>query len=88
MATKKKPVISPEQLRRAGIIGGAVVAIVVVTGIAWRATGDAKLRDWTDAQAIPSVAIALPGTKPLNATLSLPGRLEAYSRAPQAATAH
>ena len=82
MATKKKPVISPEQLRRPGIIAGAVVVLVVVTGIVWRATGDAKLRDWTDAQAIPSVAIALPGTKPLNATLSLPGRLEAYSRAP------
>ncbi len=82
MPTKKKPVISPEQLRRPGIIAGAVVALVVVTGIVWRSAGDARLRDWTEAQAIPTVAVALPGSKPLNPTLNLPGRLEAYSRAP------
>ncbi len=64
------------------MIAGGVVALVVVTGIVLRTTGDAKLRDWTEAQAIPTVAVALPGTKPLNATLNLPGRLEAYSRAP------
>lgn len=82
MATKPKPAVSPERLRRAGIVGGAIVALVVVTGIIWRATGDARLRDWTEAQAVPTVAVALPGTKPLNATLNLPGRLEAHSRAP------
>lgn len=82
MPTKKKPEISPAQLRRAGLIAGSVVALVVVTGLVWRASGNARLRDWTDAQAIPTVAVALPGSKPLNATLNLPGRLEAYSRAP------
>ncbi|MEW6767541.1 MAG: efflux RND transporter periplasmic adaptor subunit [Pseudomonadota bacterium] len=82
MPTKKKPEISQAQLRRAGIIAGSVVALVVVTGLVWRASGNARLREWTDAQAIPTVAVALPGSKPLNATLNLPGRLEAYSRAP------
>ncbi|MBN8981863.1 MAG: biotin/lipoyl-binding protein, partial [Rhizobiales bacterium] len=82
MPTKKKTEISQAQLRRAGIIAGSVVALVVVMGLVWRASGNARLRDWTDAQAIPTVAVALPGSKPLNATLNLPGRLEAYSRAP------
>jgi len=82
MPTRKKPEISQAQLRRAGIVAGLVVALVVVTGLVWRASGNARLRDWTDAQAIPTVAVALPGSKPLNATLNLPGRLEAYSRAP------
>jgi RND family efflux transporter MFP subunit len=59
-----------------------VLAAVVATGIITRSKGDAQLKEWTDAQAVPSVAVTLPGTKPLDATLELPGRLEAYSRAP------
>ncbi len=42
----------------------------------------AKLREWTDNQAIPTVAVVLPDAKVLNATIDLPGRLEAYYRAP------
>jgi len=76
-----KPV-SPRKIKLYGAVGIAVLAVVVATGIITRSNGDAKLRDWTDAQAIPSVAVTLPGTKPLNASLELPGRLEAYSRAP------
>ncbi|MDH8351502.1 hypothetical protein QIG27_27030, partial [Klebsiella pneumoniae] len=73
---------SPRKLRLYGTVAIGVLAAVVVSGIITRSKGDANLKEWTDAQAIPSVAVALPGTKPLNATLDLPGRLEAYSRAP------
>ncbi len=41
-----------------------------------------KLKEWTDNQAVPSVAVVLPDPKPLQATIDLPGRLEAYNRAP------
>ena len=41
-----------------------------------------KLREWTENQAIPTVAVVLPDAKVLNATIDLPGRLEAYYRAP------
>lgn len=82
MPTEEKPAVSIAKLRLAGIVTAVVLGVVVVFGIVMRSSGDAKLREWTDAQAIPSVAVALPGTKPLNATLNLPGRLEAYSRAP------
>lgn len=82
MQSEKKPAVSPRKLKLYGTVAVGVLAVVVVTGIVSRSKGDADLKQWTDAQAIPSVAVALPGTKPLNATLDLPGRLEAHSRAP------
>ena len=82
MQPETNPSVSPRKLKLYGAIGAGVLGVVVVTGIISRSKGDADLKQWTDAQAIPSVAVALPGTKPLNATLDLPGRLEAYSRAP------
>lgn len=82
MQPDQTPPVSPRKLRLYGTVAIGVLAAVVTTGIITRSSGDAKLREWTDAQAVPSVAVTLPGTKPLNATLDLPGRLEAYSRAP------
>jgi len=74
--------VSPRGLRFYGGVAILVLAAVVAAGLATRSNSDARLREWTDAQAIPSVAVALPAAKPLDAALELPGRLEAYSRAP------
>ncbi len=74
--------VSRRKLGLAGFIFVCAAAAVVVTGIMARAKSNADLRDWTDAQAIPSVAVASPDARALNPTLELPGRLEAYSRAP------
>ena len=74
--------MSRRKLGIAGLILACVAGAVVVTGIMARAKSSAELRDWTDAQAIPTVAVALPDARALNPTLDLPGRLEAYSRAP------
>ena len=82
MQPDKTPSVSPRKIRLYGAVAIGVLADVVTTGIITSSNGDVKLREWTDAQAVPSVAVTLPGTKPLNATLDLPGRLEAYSRAP------
>ncbi|MBB5046184.1 RND family efflux transporter MFP subunit [Rhodopseudomonas rhenobacensis] len=76
------PRVSRRKLGIAGVIGLVVAGVVVVTGIMAREKSSAELRDWTDAQAMPSVAVALPDAKLLKATLDLPGRLEAYYRAP------
>jgi RND family efflux transporter MFP subunit len=65
-----------------GIVAGIVAVLVVVTGIRAREDASVKLREWTDDQAIPTVAVVLPDAKVLNATIDLPGRLEAYYRAP------
>ena len=76
---------SPVSRRKLGIFGVlAVIAalFVVVTGIRAREDSGAKLREWTDNQAIPTVAVVLADPRLLSATIDLPGRLEAYSRAP------
>jgi membrane fusion protein, multidrug efflux system len=76
---------SPVSYRKLGIFGVvALIAagLVVGTGIRAREEQGSKLKEWTDDQAVPSVAVALPSAKALNATIDLPGRLEAYSRAP------
>ena len=76
---------SPVSRRKVGFFGlaaGVVAVVLVVTGIRAREEANAKLREWTDNQAIPTVAVVLPDARALNPTLDLPGRLEAYYRAP------
>jgi RND family efflux transporter MFP subunit len=59
----------------------ALAAIIVIVGISNRKVADAKLSEWTEAQAVPVVAAALPDTRGKRTTLDLPGRLEAYTQA-------
>jgi len=82
MATEESSPVSRRKLGIAGIAALCVAVAIVVTGIASREKGNADLRTWTDEQAIPTVAVVHPDAKILNATLDVPGRLEAYSRAP------
>ncbi|WP_420133778.1 efflux RND transporter periplasmic adaptor subunit [Rhodopseudomonas sp.] len=83
MSTEAPP---PRKSRRGLGIAGLVLALgavaVVVTGISARQKSNAELTAWTDEQAIPSVAVAKPDGKARANSLDLPGRLEAYSRAP------
>jgi RND family efflux transporter MFP subunit len=77
---------SPKRSRRGlGLAGIALLCVgvaIVFTGITSREKGNAELVSWTDAQAIPTVAVALPGARALAASIDLPGRLEAFNRAP------
>jgi RND family efflux transporter MFP subunit len=73
---------SRRALKLTGIIAASVAVLVVVLGLITRASENSQLRDWTDAQAIPTVSVAAPGTAGTAGTLNLPGRLEAYARAP------
>ena len=82
MPTESSSPVSRRKLSIVGLVAGIVAVLVVVTGIRAREDSDTKLREWTDNQAIPTVAVTLPDGKVLNATLDLPGRLEAYYRAP------
>jgi membrane fusion protein, multidrug efflux system len=82
MPTEQSPPVSRRKLGVFGVVACVGAILVVVTGIRAREDTGAKLREWTDDQAIPTVAVALPDAKVLNATLDLPGRLEAYQRAP------
>src|SRR6201994_3210607 len=82
MPTESRSPVSRRKLSIIGLVAGIGAVLVVITGIRAREDSDAKLREWTDTQAVPSVAVVAPDAKVLNATLDLPGRLEAYYRAP------
>src|ERR1700676_2179836 len=76
---------SPVSRRKLGIfavVAGIVALLLVITGIRAREDSSTRLREWTNEQAVPTVAVVLPDAKILNATIDLPGRLEAYYRAP------
>jgi RND family efflux transporter MFP subunit len=75
------PVLSRRKLYVAGIVAAGVAAVIVVMGITSRKAADAKLSEWTENQAVPTVAVATPDTKGQKTTLDLPGRLEAYTQA-------
>ncbi|SHG73137.1 efflux RND transporter periplasmic adaptor subunit [Bradyrhizobium erythrophlei] len=82
MPTEHNSPVSRRKLSIFGLVAGIVAVMVVVTGIKAREDSSAKLREWTVNQAIPTVAVVLPDAKVLDATIDLPGRLEAYYRAP------
>jgi membrane fusion protein, multidrug efflux system len=82
MPTETSSPVSRRKLGIAGVIGLCGAVAIVITGVMAREKSNADLRTWTDAQAVPSVAVTLPSAKALNPTLDLPGRLEAYYRAP------
>jgi RND family efflux transporter MFP subunit len=71
--------------RRLRLAGGAflLLALVIVAyGLVSRAAQTSRLRDLTEAQAVPTVSVVLPTRVENSAGLDLPGRLEAYIRAP------
>ena len=82
MPTEQPPTVSRRKLGIFGVVVLIGAGLIVATGIRAREELGAKLKEWTDNQAIPTVAVALPDAKALNPTIDLPGRLEAYSRAP------
>jgi RND family efflux transporter MFP subunit len=82
--TEQRPepaVLSRRKLRFTALVIVAFAAIVVIMGLTTRRMADARLNEWTERQAVPTVAIAALDQRGRRATLDLPGRLEAYSQA-------
>jgi RND family efflux transporter MFP subunit len=79
--TPPSPVLSRRKLWIAGAVAVTAAVIVVVMGITTRKMADAKLSEWTEAQAVPVVKIAPLDTKGQVSTFQLPGRLEAFTQA-------
>jgi len=69
-------------LRRAGIAFVLLAIAVVAYGLGSRAAQTSSLHDLTEAQALPVVALVTPTQAEHHDGLELPGRLEAYIRAP------
>ncbi len=81
------PAAAPKPRSRRGLalFGFAAalgLAAVVANGIWSRQASEAKLKEWTDVQAVSTVSVINPSTGANKTSLDLPGRLEAYSRAP------
>jgi RND family efflux transporter MFP subunit len=73
--------LSHRQLQLTGLAAVALAAVIVVLGISTRKMADARLREWTENQAVPVVTVVKPDTRGKRTTVELPGRLEAYSQA-------
>ena len=58
------------------------MVLVVASGLWNRNASQAKLKEWTDTQSVPVVSVISPATGDNKSSLDLPGRLEAYARAP------
>ena len=69
-------------LRLAGIGFAALIAAILLYGMISRAAENSRLHELTEAEAVPNVAVALPKREEHLAGLELPGRLEAFIRAP------
>jgi RND family efflux transporter MFP subunit len=69
-------------LKLAGVIGVLVALGIVAAGISLRAVDARKLKTWTDTQAVQTVNLIQPIRDANGPSLQLPGRLEAYTRAP------
>ena len=82
MPTEPRPPVSRWKLGIFGVAALIAAGLIVATGIRAREESGVKLREWTDNQAVPTVAVVLPDARALNPAIDLPGRLEAHSRAP------
>jgi membrane fusion protein, multidrug efflux system len=82
MPTESRIPVSRRKLGIFGVLAAAAALTLVVTGIRAREDSNVKLREWTDEQAVPAVAVIYADPGALTATIDLPGRLEAYYRAP------
>ena len=74
--------VSRRGLRIAALATSGVAVVIVGAGITSQAASSARLRQWTDANALPVVAVTQPQPGGAASILALPGRLEAYARAP------
>ena len=82
------PVAAPSPIvprRRLGVVAVVVLiaaAAVVTFGVVTRSSNAARLQQRATDQTIPTVTLITPARSAAAATLELPGRLEAYARAP------
>ena len=80
--TDTAPTNAMRSLRTVGIVATVAAIGIVAIGVTKRARSSSELREWTEANAIPSVVVAQPKALGSSSGLQLPGRLEAFSNAP------
>jgi RND family efflux transporter MFP subunit len=71
-----------QRLRRVGLVLLLLAATVVAHGLGLRAAQNSHLRAVTESEAVPNVAVVASSSDDNHVGLDLPGRLEAFNRAP------
>ena len=82
MSPDRTSLLIPQWLRRVGLLVVFLAAAVVAHGLGLRAAQNSHLRALTEMEAVPNVAVVTPSSDDNHSGLDLPGRLEAYIRAP------
>ena len=82
MSPEGPPPVSPRALRIAAIMATGIAIVILTAGMLTRAANGKNLHKLTDAQAPPVVALTQAQRGSGSYGVELPGRLEAYSRAP------
>jgi RND family efflux transporter MFP subunit len=72
----------PRNLRRVGLIAAAAAIVIAVFGILQRRSHEAEVSQWTQEQAIPTVAVITPRAGASAQRLVLPGTVQAWYEAP------
>ena len=78
---QEAPPVEGRTLRRIGIIAAIVALLLAAWGILSRRHSDRDLRQWTDAQAVPTVQVFHPTPSAAGDALVLPGNVQAYNSA-------
>jgi type VI protein secretion system component VasK len=71
----------PRNLRLVLVIALAVAAVVVVLGMISRVRADQGVKQWTQAQATPTVTLVTAEADTTPSVLTLPAQLEAFANA-------
>jgi RND family efflux transporter MFP subunit len=77
-----EPAPPPRNLRRIGLVAAAAAIIIAVFGILQRRSHEAEVTQWTQEQAIPTVAVIAPRSGAATQRLVLPGTVQAWNEAP------
>jgi RND family efflux transporter MFP subunit len=72
----------PSWLKTAGIAAACVAAIIVAIGLISRLHADQNVKNWTQAQAIPTVKVIDLSSEGAQGALVLPGDVQAFNSAP------
>jgi len=76
------PMPPPRNLRRIGLIALAAAIVIAVFGIMERRGHEAEVAQWTQEQAVPTVALITPQPGAVGESLVLPGTVQAWYETP------
>jgi membrane fusion protein, multidrug efflux system len=72
----------PRNLRRAGLIAAAIAIVIAASGLLLRWFHLRQVSQWTDARAVPTVAVLTPQRGVTGLQTVLPGNIQAWYEAP------